>query len=168
MIPILKSLEANTGYRRVGKYKGTARQWQPRWLSWGCSWLAMESTARLSGLHWELHLPALLPRAGHCLLVVQHDVRDPDHLRGHADGGDVVEVGRVPAQLVVAPLLAAGTQKGGLRLVCWWVAQPLPKAAVGRGAGMRAAFSPSPRLEQSCSHKGKAARNCDQVFSDRL
>lgn len=39
------------------------------------------------------------------LLVVEDDVRPPDELRGDADGGNVLIVTRVPAQLVVMPLL---------------------------------------------------------------
>lgn len=49
-------------------------------------------------------------------LVVEHNVRDPDHLRGHPDGGDIVKVCRVPAQLVVTPLLEGdmeGRASGG-------------------------------------------------------
>lgn len=43
-------------------------------------------------------------------LVVEHDVGDPDHLRGHPDGGDVVKVLWVPAQLVVTPFLEGGKE----------------------------------------------------------
>lgn len=42
------------------------------------------------------------------LLVVEDNVRDPDHLRRDSEGCDVAELGRVPAQLVVAPLLCVG------------------------------------------------------------
>lgn len=41
----------------------------------------------------------------HGLLVVEDDVRPPDEFRGDADGGDILVVTRVPAQLVVVPLL---------------------------------------------------------------
>lgn len=47
----------------------------------------------------------------HHSLVVEHDVGDPDHLRGHPDGGDIVKVGRVPAQLIVTPLLEGDTEE---------------------------------------------------------
>lgn len=43
-------------------------------------------------------------------LVVEDDVRPPDELRGDADGGHVLIVGRVPAQLVVMPLLHKGRE----------------------------------------------------------
>ena len=42
------------------------------------------------------------------LLVVEDYVWDPDHLRRDAEGCDVAEIDRVPAQLVVAPLLCVG------------------------------------------------------------
>lgn len=42
------------------------------------------------------------------LLVVEDDVGDPDHLRRDSEGCDVAELGGVPAQLVVTPLLCVG------------------------------------------------------------
>ena len=45
-------------------------------------------------------------------LVVQHDVRQPDVLRGHVQGLDAAVLGRVPRQLVVVPLLSARRWQG--------------------------------------------------------
>lgn len=42
------------------------------------------------------------------LLVIEDNVRDPDHLRRDPEGCDVAEIGRVPVQFVVGPLLCVG------------------------------------------------------------
>lgn len=44
-------------------------------------------------------------------LVVEDEVGDPDHLGGDADGGDIVILGRVPAQFVVVPFLPGCTDQ---------------------------------------------------------
>lgn len=41
----------------------------------------------------------------HDLLFVQDDVRQPDRLRRHSDGGNAPVVVRIPLQLHVNPLL---------------------------------------------------------------
>lgn len=56
-------------------------------------------------------LPPCAP--GPCSLVVEDDVRPPDKLRGDSDGGDVLVVVRVPAQLVVMPLLGGAGESHG-------------------------------------------------------
>lgn len=42
------------------------------------------------------------------LLVIEDNVRDPDHLRRDPEGCDVAKIGRVPVQFVVSPLLYVG------------------------------------------------------------
>lgn len=39
-------------------------------------------------------------------LVVEHNIRPPDELGGDSDGGDILKLLRVPAQLVIAPFLS--------------------------------------------------------------
>ena len=81
------------------------------WLPTAGPTQATTSCSRLDGLdHWHPDAgtctPARRPPRGS--LVVKDDVRPPDELGGNANGGDVLVVGRVPAQLVVMPFLGAG------------------------------------------------------------
>lgn len=63
---------------------------------------ALRREPPVSGVPRGLHNPSRF------LLVVEDDVGDPDHFRRDPEGCDVAEIGRVPAQLVVVPLLCVG------------------------------------------------------------
>lgn len=100
-----------------------------RWASTLFAQLLFALSGFLAGMGPD-HLTCQGPRS---LLVIEDDVRPPDELRGDADGGNVLIVNRVPAQLVVMPLLSGS-------------GEPHVKGLWGReGRGQRAeAGKPSP------------------------
>lgn len=78
-----------------------------------CQPLAQRLTGAAGLGHRRGQAPARPARQAPGSLVVQDDVRPPDELGGDADGGHVLVVSRVPAKLVVVPLLGEGRREVG-------------------------------------------------------
>jgi hypothetical protein len=103
------SLEANRRNQGEVPRVRTGRTSAPEWLAAtldartsvsGVLSDSMQACILLAGLR-----PSPSPQGPRSSLVIEDNVWPPDELGGDADGGDILVVSGVPAQLIVMPLL---------------------------------------------------------------